>query len=189
MAKLYIQVTLCSVFLLAISCVHCIEQDPIAVEDWFKGLGTMKEKVTKLHFYFHDIVSGNSPTAMNVAKPSGYISLTGFGNVVMADDLLTSGPEPNSTVVGHAQGIYASASMEDLGFLMTMNFVFTGGDYNGSTLSLLGQNPVLHEYREMPIVGGSGVFRMARGIATAKTYSFNLLGDAVVEYHVIVSHF
>lgn len=50
--------------------------------------------------------------------------------------------------------------MEGLGFLMTMNFAFTDGDYNRSTLSLLG--PVLHEYREMPIVGGSGVFRMAR---------------------------
>ncbi|KAI3765578.1 hypothetical protein L2E82_15616 [Cichorium intybus] len=130
---------------------------------------------------------------MRVAKPSGYTgltnTLTGFGNVVMADDVLTSGPEQNSTVVGWAQGIYASASMEDIGFLMTMNLAFSDGDFNGSTLSLLGRNPVLHEYREMPIVGGSGVFRMARGIATAKTYSFNLLGDAIVEYNVIVVHY
>ncbi|XP_071685856.1 dirigent protein 22-like [Rutidosis leptorrhynchoides] len=189
MAKMYFQITLCSIVLLSLSSVHCINQDPTAVEDWFNGLGTMTEKVTKLHFYFHDIVSGNSPTAMNVAKPTSFTSLTGFGNMVMADDVLTSGPEPNSTIVGRAQGIYASASMEDLGFLMTMNLAFSDGDFNGSTLSLLGRNPVLHEYREMPIVGGSGVFRMARGIATAKTYSFNLLGDAIVEYNVIVSHY
>lgn len=65
----------------------------------------MKEKVIKLHYYFHDIVSGNSPTARDVAKPMSYISLTGFGNVVMDDDVLTSGPEPNYTVVGRAQGI------------------------------------------------------------------------------------
>ncbi|KAI3774168.1 hypothetical protein L1987_48712 [Smallanthus sonchifolius] len=107
----------------------------------------------------------------------------------MADDVLTSGPEPNSTVVGRAQGIFASASMEDLGFLMTMNLAFSDGDFTGGGLSLLGRNPVLHEYREMPIVGGSGVFRMACGIATAKTNSFNLLGDAVVEYNVVVSHY
>ncbi|KAK9062463.1 hypothetical protein SSX86_019649 [Deinandra increscens subsp. villosa] len=192
MGKWSIQLTLCSsivLLLLGLSSVHCIDQDPISVEDWFKGMSTMKEKVTKLHFYFHDIVSGTSPTAMRVAQPTTYTSLTGFGNVVMADDVLTSGPEPDSTIVGRAQGIYASASMEDLGFLMTMNFVFSDGDFNGSSLSLLGRNPALHEYREMPIVGGSGVFRMARGIATAKTYSFNLLGDAVVEYNVMVSHY
>ncbi|GJW93218.1 dirigent protein 22-like protein [Tanacetum coccineum] len=81
------------------------------------------------------------------------------------------------------------SSIEDFGFLMTMNLAFSDGDFNGSTLSLLGRNPVLHEYREVPIVGGSGVFRMARGIATAKTYTFNLLGDAIVEYNVIVSHY
>ncbi|KAI3804096.1 hypothetical protein L1987_32266 [Smallanthus sonchifolius] len=149
----------------------------------------MKEKFTNLHFFFHDIVSGNSPTAMRVAQASSYTLLTGFGNLVMADDVLTSGPEPNSTVVGRAQGIYASASMEDLSFLMTMNLAFSDGDFNGSSLSLLGRNPVLHEYREMPIVGGSGVFRMACGIATAKTYSFNLLGDAIVEYNVVASHY
>ncbi|XP_023751321.1 dirigent protein 22 [Lactuca sativa] len=193
MGKFHIQIPLCSIVLLSFSFVHCINQDPIAVQDWFKGLDTMQEKVTKLHFYFHDIVSGNNPTAMRVAKPTGYTglvnTLTGFGSVVMADDMLTSGPEPNSTVVGRAQGIYASASMEDIGFLMTMNFAFSDGDFNGSSLSLLGRNPVLHEYREMPIVGGSGVFRMARGIATAKTYKFNLLGDAVVEYNVIVVHY
>nr|XP_043623490.1 dirigent protein 22-like [Erigeron canadensis] len=189
MGNLHIHVTLFLIVLFAQSYVHCIDQDPIAVEDWFKGIETMKEKITKLHFYFHDIVSGNNPTAMRVAKPNSYISLTGFGNVVMADDVLTSEPEANSTIVGRAQGMYASASMEDLGFLMTMNFAFNSGEFNGSTLSLLGRNPVLHEYREMPIVGGSGVFRMARGIATAKTYSFNLLGDAIVEYNVLVSHY
>ena len=193
MGKFHIQVPLCSIVLLSFSFVHCINQDPIAVQDWFKGLDTMQEKVTKLHFYFHDIVSGSNPTAMRVAKPTSYTglvnTLTGFGSVVMADDMLTSGPEPNSTVVGRAQGFYASASMEDIGFLMTMNFAFSDGDFNGSSLSLLGRNPVLHEYREMPIVGGSGVFRMARGIATAKTYKFNLLGDAVVEYNVIVVHY
>ncbi|MFS7978127.1 putative dirigent protein [Helianthus anomalus] len=189
MGRFYILLTLCSIILMGLSSVHCIDEDPVAVEDWFKRINTMKEKITKLHFYFHDIVSGNSPTAMRVAQPASYTSLTGFGNVMMADDVLTSGPEPNSTVVGRAQGIYASASMEDLGFLMTMNFVFSDGDFNGSSLSLLGRNPVLHEYREMPIVGGSGVFRLARGIATAKTCSFNLLGDAVVEYNVVVSHY
>ena len=108
----------------------------------------------------------------------------------MADDPLTVGPEPGSKLVGKAQGIYASASQDDLGFLMVMNFAFTEGKYNGSTLSLLGRNAVLSTVREMPIVGGSGLFRFARGYAQAKTHWVNFTsGDAVVEYNVYAFHY
>ncbi|PHT84087.1 Dirigent protein 22 [Capsicum annuum] len=73
---------------------------------------------------------------------------------------------------------------------MTLNLVFTKGKYNGSTLSILGYNQIFHEYREMPIIGGSGVFRLAQGIATAKTYwADNATQNAIVEYHVVVLHY
>lgn len=168
------------------------DQSPKAVERWFKKLGHAKqEKLTKLHFYFHDILSGNKPTAVQVAQANiTSKSPTLFGIVNVMDDPLTVGPEPDSRIIGSAQGLYASASQEDVGLLMTLNFVFTDGKYNGSTLSILGHNPVFHKYRELPILGGSGVFRLARGIATAKTHTFNATtGDAIVEYHVIVMHY
>jgi hypothetical protein len=42
----------------------------------------------------------------------------------------------------------------------------------------------------MPIVGGSGLFRFARGYTQAKTYTVNLkTNDAVVEYNVYVFHY
>ncbi|KAL7610077.1 dirigent protein 22 [Lactuca sativa] len=191
MVKPWFTLILSSMLLIAMSLVHGIDQDPLAVEEWFKNLPTMTQKQTHLHFYLHDLVSGTSPTAMRVAQSTiTSTSPTAFGFLAMADDKLTTGPEPNSTVVGRAQGIYGSACLEESGLLMTMNLVFTGGDYNGSTLSLLGRNAVFHPYREMPIVGGSGVFRMARGVATAKTHDFNLTsGDAVVEYNVMVVHY
>ncbi|XP_071696085.1 dirigent protein 22-like [Rutidosis leptorrhynchoides] len=191
MMKLCLALILSSMILLAIPLAHSIDQDPLAVEEWFKNLPNMTQKTTHLRFYLHDIVSGKSPTAMRVAQSSiTSTSPTFFGFIAMADDKLTSGPEPNSTVVGQAQGIYGSACLNETGLLMTMNLVFNGADYNGSTISLLGRNAVFHPYREMPIVGGSGVFRMARGIATAKTYDFNLTsGDAIVEYNVMVVHY
>ncbi|KAK4724535.1 hypothetical protein R3W88_027314 [Solanum pinnatisectum] len=168
-----------------------VELGPKAVEKWFKKLPHAKQKVTKLHFYFHDIVSGKNPTAVQIAQSNMTAkSPTSFGFVAMMDDPLTVGPEPNSTIVGRAQGIYGSADQNEGALLMTLNFVFTTGKYNGSTLSVLGRNPVFHQYREMPIVGGSGVFRLAQGIATAKTYWFNLTsGDAVVEYNAMVLHY
>lgn len=116
-------------------------------------------------------------------------SPTGFGAVVMMDDPLTEGPEPSSKLVGRAQGIYASASQTELGLLMVLNYVFVEGKYNGSTLSILGRNSVFSTIREMPIVGGTGKFRFARGYAQAKTHKLEITGDAVVEYNVYVFHY
>jgi hypothetical protein len=147
------------------------------------------EKTTRLHFYFHDILDGTNPTAIRIVTPQN-LSVGGFGATYMIDDLLTEGLEPTSKPVGRAQGMYAVASQHDLGLLMVINFAFLEGIYNGSALSILGRNPVFHAVREMPIVGGSGVFRLARGYALAKTVRFNKKsGDAVVEYNVSVLHF
>ncbi|KAL3621361.1 hypothetical protein CASFOL_036273 [Castilleja foliolosa] len=168
-----------------------VAQEPEAVQEWFNNLPNAKEKLTKIHFYFHDIVSGKNPSAIPIAR-SNFTPTppNGFGLLIMMDDALTVGPEPNSKVIGRAQGIYGSASFEDVGLLMTLSYVFTDGEYNGSTLSVLGHNRALHKYREMPIVGGSGVFRLARGVATAQTVWFNVTtGDAVVEYNVFVLHY
>ncbi|CAN4123506.1 unnamed protein product [Withania somnifera] len=157
-----------------------VELGPKAVEKWFQKLPHAKQKVTKFHFYFHDIVSGKNPTAVTIAQ----------ANMTAKSPTFFVGPELNSTIVGRAQGIYGSADQNEAGLLMTLNFVFTTGKYNGSTLSVLGRNPVFHQYREMPIIGGSGVFRLAQGVATAKTYWFNTTsGDAIVEYNVMVLHY
>ncbi|XP_015901353.3 dirigent protein 22-like [Ziziphus jujuba] len=154
-------------------------------------LGLKKEKLSHLHFYFHDIVSGRNPTAIRVAEANTTnTSRSLFGSVFMMDDPLTTGPEQISKLVGRAQGIYASASQSELGFLMVLNYVFLEGKYNGSTLSILGHNAVFSGMREMPIVGGSGLFRFARGYAQARTHEVDLKsGDAVVEYNVYVLHY
>ncbi|KZV41112.1 dirigent protein 19-like [Dorcoceras hygrometricum] len=110
--------------------------------------------------------------------------------VRVADDALRVASTPGSKIIGRAQGIYASSSLEETAFFMTLNLVFTDGDYNGSTLSLHGYNPSAHKFREMAIVGGSGAFRLARGIATARTVWFNLTTlYFVIEYHVVVLHY
>ncbi|KVH88919.1 Plant disease resistance response protein [Cynara cardunculus var. scolymus] len=140
-----------------------------------KSFGFKKEKLSHLHFYFHDIVGGDHPTAVRVAAAATTnTSQTGFGATVMIDDPLTVGPERTSKIVGRAQGIYASACLTETRLLMALNYVFVEGKYNGSTLSILGTNSVMSPVREMPIVGGSGLFRFARGYALAKTVFFNI---------------
>ncbi|CAL5399728.1 unnamed protein product [Camellia sinensis] len=183
MRKVAIIVMLLCSIAIAMPVVHGIAQGPKAVDDWFQKLSFKKEKLTKLNFYLHDTLSGKNPTAIKVAQANiTFKSPTLFGLINMIDDPLTVGPEPNSTEVGRAQGFYGSAGLDKLGLIMTMNLYFTTGKYNGSTLSVVGRNSVMELYREMPIIGGSGVFRLARGIVTAKTYFLNTTtGDAVVE--------
>ncbi|XP_057983197.1 dirigent protein 22-like [Malania oleifera] len=154
-------------------------------------LHVRREKLSHFHFYFHDIVSGNHPTVVRVvAAPATNGSATGFGMVTMMDDPLTAGPERGSRLVGRAQGMYASAAQAEVGLLMVVNYVFEEGKYKGSSVSVVGRNAVFSEVREMPIVGGSGLFRFARGYVQAKTHSFDVAsGDAVVEYDAYVYHY
>ncbi|XP_059651943.1 dirigent protein 22-like [Cornus florida] len=146
------------------------------------------EKTSHLHFYFHDILSGKHPSAVQIVTAPN--STTGFGSTMMADDALTEGPDLTSKHIGRAQGIYAVASQSEFSLLLVMNYVFEEGKYNGSGISILGRNPVLNDVREMPIVGGCGLFRYARGYALAHTIWLDYkTGDATVEYNVYVMHY
>ncbi|KAL3829775.1 hypothetical protein ACJIZ3_018577 [Penstemon smallii] len=146
---------------------------------------TRMEKTTHLHFYFQDILSSKNPTSVKII--GGNI---GFGTTFMIDDALTQGPKRDSKIIGRAQGMYSVAAQNDMALLMVVTFGFTEGIYNGSGISMLGRNHVLDNIREMPIVGGSGLFRFARGYALVHTVWFDVkTGDASVEYNVFVRHF
>lgn len=152
-------------------------------------LGLGKEKLSHFRFYWHDIVSGPNPSAVMVVPPPSNAS-TGFGMVRMIDNPMTERPELSSKLIGKAQGFYASAAQQEVGLMMAMNFAFLQGKYNGSTITVLGRNPVFSTVREMPVIGGSGLFRFARGYVQVRTHDFNLnTGDAVVEYNAYVFHY
>ncbi|TXG64791.1 hypothetical protein EZV62_011785 [Acer yangbiense] len=162
------------------------------VDGWANTrLEAEKQTVTNLQFYFHDTLSGKNPSAVRVAQSSEMTnkSLTLFGMVMMADDPLTETPDPKSKLVGRAQGFYGSASQAQVGLIMVFNFGFTEGMYKGSTISILGLNSAMNPVREMAIVGGTGIFRLARGYAIAQTYWFDpATGDAIVGYNVTIVH-
>ena len=137
------------------------------------------------------MLSEPSPTAVRVARAAvTNTSKTSFGLVTIIDDPLTEGPDLNSsTPLGRAQGTYIAAGKDEVALLMNMNFVFQAGTYNGSTVAIMGRNPVFDAVREMAVVGGTGVFRMARGYAQARTHTLDLnTGDATVEYNLYINH-
>ncbi|KAL1204922.1 Dirigent protein 8 [Cardamine amara subsp. amara] len=147
-----------------------------------------KEKLTHLRVYWHNSVNGPNPSAVMIQHPVSNSST--FGAISMMDDALTLDVPRNSTVVGHAQGIYAGADQREIGYLMVMNFAFNTGKYNGSTITIVGRNIVWSKVREMPVVGGSGIFRFARGYVEARTKSFHLKSMvSIVEYNCYILHY
>ncbi|KAI3936106.1 hypothetical protein MKX01_036377 [Papaver californicum] len=164
--------------------------ESVPYEELFHKKMTMK--VTRLHFYFHDMVSGKNPSAIPIAQaPITNQFSTMFGTLRMIDDPLTEGSDPSSKVVVRAQGLYGFSGQAQLSLIAAISYVFTDEKLkNGSSLSLLSHNPILNPIRELAIVGGTGSFRFASGFAKIKTLFFNFTsGDAIVEYNVTVVHY
>ncbi|MCL7023482.1 hypothetical protein MKW94_012949 [Papaver nudicaule] len=149
-----------------------------------------EEKMTKLHFYFHDVITGRNPVAVQIAEaPGTKSSPTRYGAMFMIDDPLTEGPNPRSRLVGRAQGFYGHSGMNEESLTMGMSLVFTANEkFNGSTISVISRNPIEHTDRELAIVGGTGYFRFARGFISAKTYLVSG-PDAIVEYDCTIVHY
>ncbi|KAK4401859.1 Dirigent protein 21 [Sesamum angolense] len=141
-----------------------------------------------LHFYVQDLLAGENKTVYEVARADiTSNSTTSFGQVRVFDDLMTAGPDYNSEPIGRAQGLVTSADLAVSAFAMNLNFVFTSGRFNGSTISVLGRNQILEQQRELTVVGGTGVFRFARGYAIASTYSYDAeTQNGVLEYTLYV---
>ncbi|XP_026395926.1 dirigent protein 23-like [Papaver somniferum] len=98
------------------------------------------EKLRKLHFYFHDIVTGDNPTAISIARaPVTNSSPTAFGFLYMMGDPLTETANPNSKLLGRARGLFgASSAHNEISLIMGISIVFTAKDrFKGSTMPSL----------------------------------------------------
>ncbi|KAL8543226.1 hypothetical protein ACS0TY_003946 [Phlomoides rotata] len=165
--------------------------DAIITENRFPIIQLGLEKVTQLQFYVQDLFSAPNPSNVVVASaPSSSSSPTLFGLVAVLDDPVRVRPDPDAEILGRAQGIFNYASLEEIRLHMSFDIVFTGGQYNGSMLNVMGNNPYLRERRDLSVVGGSGAFKMARGFIGVRTMSLNAsTGDAFFEYNVTVFHY
>ncbi|KAM0946938.1 putative dirigent protein [Dioscorea sansibarensis] len=153
-----------------------------------------KEKITHLHFFYQENLNGDHPTTVLVAKPKNTTvnasNLAPFGAVFVLDTPLTEGQDPNSKVVGQAQGLSVSVGQDKPMTVFMVDFGFTSGEFNGSSISVLSRNPILETDRELAIVGGRGKFRMARGFANLhRNYINSTSGVVIVEHNVTVFHY
>ncbi|XP_073027658.1 dirigent protein 22-like [Primulina eburnea] len=190
MANLIAVILMLSPLMVSLPNSYARKQWPNGELEWFQNICSGKEEVAEVRFFVQDVLGGEKPTVYEVARASiTSNSTTTFGQVRVLDDLLTAGPDKDSEKLGRAQGLITSADLETSALAMYLNFVFTSGQYNGSTLSILGRNQIMNVKRELPVVGGTGIFRMARGYAITNTYSFDPYTNyGVLEYNIYVSY-
>ncbi|XP_038724979.1 dirigent protein 23-like [Tripterygium wilfordii] len=148
---------------------------------------------TDIEFYLHEIINGTDPTAVPVAARSNYTGTNPFaaifGTIYVIDNPLRSSGDPNSTLVGRAQGLYIFASLSEPALFISATYTFVSGDYNGSSFSVVGLNKVRDPVREIPVVGGTGKFRFASGYSFLRTFSVDSLNNNIIGYNVTLRHY
>ncbi|KAI8533144.1 hypothetical protein RHMOL_Rhmol11G0273300 [Rhododendron molle] len=100
-----------------------IAEGPKEVEKWFHKFddtSVAHQKVTKLHFYFHDLMGVT--TAVVAQSNTTAASPTAFGLFYAMDNPLTVGPSQASKVIGRAQGLYGSTSREKVSLTLAMTW-------------------------------------------------------------------
>ncbi|CAL9184205.1 unnamed protein product [Musa hybrid cultivar] len=148
------------------------------------GLGS--ERSTHLRVYFHEVFRGPNVTSINVVKGNGdYPSR--FGNIDMIDAALRTDADARSRVVGRAQGVSFHVSQEEEALLIEFVLLFTGGEYAGSTLTVVGRVDAAGR-GDRAVVGGTGRFLLARGHMVTQVLTSSVDGLVAV-YDIYVMHY
>ncbi|KAL3498941.1 hypothetical protein ACH5RR_041673 [Cinchona calisaya] len=140
-----------------------------------------KKPCKELVFYFHDIRykgdNKNNATAVIVGAPewgnkTAFSQPFNFGDLVVFDDPITLDNNLHSPPVGRAQGSYVY-DQKSITFSCWLSFAFVlnSTEHKGS-LSFAGADPILDKTRDISVIGGTGDFFMARGIATLTTDAY-----------------
>ncbi|CAL5061414.1 unnamed protein product [Urochloa decumbens] len=138
------------------------------------------EPCLKMTVYYHDILYDGSNTANATsavaAQPtllsrSVSINDTYFGEIIVFNDPVTAGPSLASPPVAHAEGFYFYDKKESPSAWFAFSLVFNSTAHKG-TLNLMGADIIADKTKDISVVGGTGDFFMARGVATLRTDTF-----------------
>ena len=144
----------------------------------------------ELVFFFHDILykgyNRDNATAAIVGAPdwgnkTAVASPFNFGDLVVFDDPITLDNNLHSPPVGRAQGMYLYDQQTTYSAWLSFSLVFNSTEHKGS-LNFAGADPLLNKTRDISVIGGTGDFFMARGIATLSTDAFE--GDVYFRLRV-----
>ncbi|KAG1330400.1 dirigent protein 5 [Cocos nucifera] len=139
-----------------------------------------KDKPCKrLVLYYHDILFNG--TNVSNATSAAVANQTALGDYkfamfVVFDDPMTEDHHLLSKPVARAQGFYFYDMKKEYNAWFAYTLVFDSTEYGQGTINIMGADLMGQETRDLSVVGGTGDFFMARGIATFTTDTFQ--GDA-----------
>ncbi|KAL4384708.1 hypothetical protein GQ457_15G009020 [Hibiscus cannabinus] len=122
--------------------------------------------------YYHGILFGGNDGAN--ATSAATANATGLGNayfgmLVVFDDPMTKDQHLLSPPVARAQGFYFYDMKTTYNAWFAYTLIFNLSDHKG-TSNIMGADMITEETRDLSVVGGTGDFFMARGIATLFKY-------------------
>ncbi|KAK6935473.1 Dirigent protein [Dillenia turbinata] len=130
-----------------------------------------KQPCKELVLYLHDVIfngtniaNATSARVTNPTKLGDYF----FGMMVVFDDPMTRDTNLLSPPVARAQGLYFYDMKSTTNAWFAYSLVFNSSEYKG-TLNIMGADMMDEPRRDLSVVGGTGDFFMARGIATFET--------------------
>ncbi|KAJ1443116.1 Dirigent protein [Sesbania bispinosa] len=113
---------------------------------------------------------GNFPVFSGGQLPQGStLQQLMFGTMTVIDDELTVGPELGSDFVGKAQGFYVASSEDGTSQIMAFTAMFQSENYK-DTISFFGVHRTVSAESQLAIIGGTGKYVNAKGLAVVKTF-------------------
>ncbi|KAI5061613.1 hypothetical protein GOP47_0024118 [Adiantum capillus-veneris] len=153
----------------------------------YRATKTSPSRPKSLDFYMYIAVQNNSNlggiatfTAVQSAQPNP-IQPFSFGTIHTFDNPLYSTASLTSASLGRAQGWYGNTGKEVLTLFLVQTFSFLSGPNNG-TLSLMGVDVATDTVKYGAIVGGTGDFSCARGVATQTLVSSQIVDQQTVSW-------
>ncbi|KAH7437568.1 hypothetical protein KP509_05G078700 [Ceratopteris richardii] len=142
----------------------------------------------RLRFYMYVAVQNNSDinnpkanyTAVQSAQPPRTEPFA-FGIIHTFDNPLTTAPDLGSRRVGRVQGYYGNVGQSVLTLFLVQTFTYDDGKHRG-TFSLVGVDVVTDKHKLSPIVGGTGDFSYARGIADQVLISTSVVNNMTTSW-------
>jgi hypothetical protein len=134
------------------------------------------EPCKKMTLYYHDILYNgvnNTANATSAAatNPTALSNSTYLGMLVVFNDPVTERnvlPVGKEVPAARAQGFYFYDKKESFNAWFAFSLVFNSTAHKG-TINLMGADLMGEKTRDISVVGGTGDFFMARGIATLRT--------------------
>ncbi|GKA20015.1 plant disease resistance response protein [Tanacetum coccineum] len=130
-----------------------------------------KKPCKRFTLYFHDILfngtnldNATSATAVNRTQLGNYK----HGMLVVFDDPMTKQNNLLTPPVARAHGFYFYDTKDAYNAWFAYTLIFNSTEHKG-TLNIMGADLMNEETRDLSVVGGTGDFFMARGIATFRT--------------------